>query len=94
MMSELPPEAVFMADPDLLLVDGYQVNLALGGMLGKNADFREPFFAVRIDGRVNKSEERRTVNLLLPVEFGYKLGDEIMTRMEQFAQMMKEREGS
>lgn len=84
------PVETFMASPDLLLVDGYKVNLGMSGKLGEPG--ATPSFFVDMQGRVNNSDERRELRLFFSADFGYKLGDELMTRLEEFVQMMKDRD--
>ena len=90
-MSEIPGE-LFAAAADLLLVDGFKVDMGAGANLSEITGSTEPAFFVTLEGRVNKSEERRTVHLMLHPELGYQLGDEIMSRLEAFVAMMKSRE--
>lgn len=85
-MNEIPAELRMVAD-DLVLVDGYTVNLGAGAKIGDVTG--EPAFFITMEGRVNNSQERRTIHLMLTAEFGYKLGDEIMGRLEEFIKLAK-----
>lgn len=93
-MSEPPIAEIFAASNDLLLVDGFQVSLGAGASLTEILDKPESelaFFAT-LEGRVNHSTERRTLRLMMTAEHGYNLGNEIMTRLEEFMKMMKDRQ--
>lgn len=88
------PAELFAASNDMLLVDGFKVALGAGANLSEVLEKsvgEELAFFVTLEGRVNKSEERRTVNVMLTAEFGYQLGEEIMTRLEEFTKLMRER---
>jgi hypothetical protein len=92
-MSEIPGELRMVAD-ELLLVDGFKVELGAGAKIGEALGVSsEPSFFITLEGRVNKSEERRTVHVAVKAELGYKLGDEIMSRLEEFVKMMRSQEG-
>jgi hypothetical protein len=90
-MSEIPPELMMVAD-DMILVDTHRVQLGMGAEIGKTFGENGPAFFVTIEGRVNKSDERRRIELLIPAELGYRLGNEIMDRLEQFIAMAKAQE--
>jgi hypothetical protein len=91
-MSEVPG-GLRMAADELLLVDGFKVELGAGAKLGEALGVpSEPSFFITVEGRVNKSQERRAVHMTLNAELGYKMGDEIMTRLEEFIKMMKAQE--
>lgn len=78
--------------PDLLLVDGFKVDLGAGVALEEILDHKVGeglAFFVTLEGRMNRSEERRTVHVMLNAEHGYNLGSEIMERLEEFVKLMK-----
>jgi hypothetical protein len=91
MTGEIPGELRMVAD-DLLLVDGFKVDLGAGAKFGELGLPPEPAFFLTLEGRVNKSQERRTVHVMLTAEFGYQLGDQIMGRLEEFVKLMRAQE--
>lgn len=94
MTNDIPTE-LFAASKDMLLVDGFKVQLGAGANLTEILDHTVAdglAFFVTLEGRVNHSTERRSVDVMLTAEFGYKLGDEIMSRLEEFMKLMKAQE--
>lgn len=89
MTDEIPGEIMMLAD-EMILVDTHRVQLGMGAKIGETFGENGPAFFVTIEGRVNKSEERRRVELMIPAELGYRLGNEIMDRLERFIAMTKE----
>lgn len=89
-MSEVP-EALRMVADDLILVDEFKVELGAGEKIGEVAGTgsSDPSFFITMSGRVNKSTERRTVHVALKAELGYRMGDQIMSRMEEFIKLMR-----
>lgn len=88
MSDEIPGELMAIAD-DMLLVDTHRVQLGMGAKIGETFGENGPAFFITIEGRVNHSNERRRVELMLPAELGYRLGDEIMSKLEEFMRVMK-----
>lgn len=89
-MSDVP-QALRMVADDLILVDEFKVELGAGAKIGEVAGTGgpDPSFFITMSGRINKSTERRTVHVALKAELGYQLGDHIMTRMEEFIELMR-----
>ncbi len=78
---------VFLADPDLFLVDGFSVNLGIEQKIGEAAG--GPAFFITLAGRTNGEAARKDLHIKLSAELGYKLGDEVMTRMEELVNMLR-----
>lgn len=80
-MSELPVEWRMVAD-ELLLVDGYKVDIGGGGKIGEEFGKDGLMFFITLEGRLNKSDERRSVYLMMDAKFGFDFSGEFLDRME------------
>lgn len=87
-MNEVPDEMMMIAD-DTILVDTHRVQLGMGAEVNKVFRQNGPTFFVTIEGRVNKSDERRHIELAISAELGYQLGNDIMSRLEDFIAQVK-----
>lgn len=84
----LPVQAMMVAE-DLLLVDAFKVAIGAGGKIGEEFGDAGPLYFITMEGRVNKSEERRSINVMLNAKFGYDLIAQMMSQLEALMEKVK-----
>lgn len=92
-MNEIPGE-IFMVAEDLILVDAHKVDVGVGGKIGEHFGEDGPMFFLTFEGRLNNSEERKSVRLMMRAEFGADLVDEMMNRFEMLVKIAHRKDGS
>ncbi len=79
-----------MLDEDLILVDSYRVSFGIGAKIGEKISGENAAYFITLEGRVNGSQERKQVNVMLAPETGFKMADEMLQRLEQVIKRSKD----